>query len=111
MRRKVSVKENTIKSKRLELDSYFHTLTDNVYFQPPPSVHMEYPAIRYRRTALDHMYGDNGPYITATAYEVIVIDKNPDSEIVEAISRLPLCRHIRFYTADNLNHDVFIIYK
>ena len=44
------------------------------------------------------------------AYEITVIDENPDSEIVKRISMLPKCRFNRHYVSDNLNHDTFTIY-
>ena len=82
----------------------------NVYYQPPESVKMEYPAIVYRRSNIDNNFADDLVYRQSYFYELIVIDKNPDSEIVEAVSKLPTCRYDRHYTADNLNHDVFTIY-
>lgn len=81
-----------------------------VYFQPPESVKMKYPAIVYSRNRIDNEHADDGVYIQSPSYLVTVIDKNPDSEIVENISLLPRCRFDRHYISDNLNHDVFTIY-
>lgn len=81
-----------------------------VYFQPPESVKMKYPAIVYSRNRIDNEHADDGVYIQSPSYSVTVIDKNPDSEIVENISLLPRCRFDRHYISDNLNHDVFTIY-
>jgi hypothetical protein len=82
----------------------------NVYFQPPPSIQMQYPAIIYRRDddSVDH--AGNKPYSRRIRYEVMVIDANPDSLIPEKIAGLPLCRFDRFYTAQKLNHDVFKLF-
>lgn len=98
--------------RRLEIDAMLHAITDtaNIYYQPPESVKMKYPAIRYERTDIKFQHADNLPYKADVAYKVIVMDKNPDSEIVEKISKIPTCRFITHYTKDNLNHDVFIIY-
>lgn len=82
----------------------------NLYYQPPTSVKMCYPCIRYQRTHILNRYADNAPYAQGHSYEVIVIDKNPDSPIVKRVSLLPQCRHDRHYTADQLNHDVFTIF-
>lgn len=82
----------------------------NVYFQPPASLVMKYPAIVYSRSDIENFHADNGVYAQAVAYQVTVIDKNPDSEYVKKISMLPLCIYDRHYTSDNLNHDVFTIY-
>ena len=99
-------------SKRLELHEILCDIlgSRNVYFQPPESVKMNYPAIVYSRNNIDNQYGDNLAYIQKCAYSVILIDKNPDSEFVERLGQLPLCRHQRNYQSDNLNHDVFLIY-
>ncbi len=37
-------------------------------------------------------------------------EEDPDSVIVEKVSKLPRCRFDRHYTADELNHDVFTLY-
>ena len=71
---------------------------------------MEYPAIVYSRDDIENTSANNKPYIQSTAYNVIVIDANPDSEIVDRISKLPMCIFDRHYAADNLNHDSFTLY-
>lgn len=94
---------------RLNLDAMFEKLlgSNEVYFQPPASVKMQYPAIVYRRYNINNEHADDAVYTQSLEYEVIVIDKDPDSEIVMKVSRLPRCRHERHYTADGLNHDAF----
>ena len=82
----------------------------NVYFQPPASVHLKYPAIVYKRISIDNNQADNNVYKQDTCYEVVVIDYDPDSQIVYDISRLPKCRHTSHFVEDNLNHDAFRIY-
>ena len=82
----------------------------NVYYQPPESLKMSYPAIVYSRKTIDNSYANNSVYKQNYAYEITVIDKNPDSEIVNKISKLPTCRFDRHFKSDNLNHDVFTLY-
>lgn len=82
----------------------------NVYFNPPESVTMNYPAIVYSRKNIDNYYADNGVYGQANAYEITVIDGDPDSEIVGKVSKLPACRFDRHFVSDNLNHDTFTLY-
>ena len=84
--------------------------SDNVYFQPPDSFKMNYPAIVYSRERIDNRFANNNVYKQNRAYKITVIDKNPDSEIVDKISSLPMCTFDRHFTLDNLNHDVFTIY-
>lgn len=97
---------------RLKLQSELETIlgSRNVYFQPPESIRMIYPAIVYSRIRIDNRHANDFVYKQDDAYEVIVIDRNPDSEIVRKISRLPKCRFDRHYKADNLNHDAFTLY-
>lgn len=84
--------------------------SDQVYFQPPPSVQMDYPCIVYSRDTTRAKHADDFPYKRDKRYLVTVIDRNPDSEIPDKLAELPLCIHDRFYTADDLNHDVFKLF-
>lgn len=84
--------------------------TREVYFQPPSSIRMTYPAIVYSRKVIDNVHANNVIYGLRKAYEVTLIETNPDSEFVDKISELPYCGWDRHYTSDNLNHDVFTIY-
>lgn len=97
---------------RLDLSKLLREIlgSSNVYFQPPASVQMKYPAIRYSLSDLDKRSANNEAYALFKAYEIIVIDSNPDSVIADAVSKLPMCSFNRFYTADNLNHFVFKLY-
>lgn len=82
---------------------------ERVYFQPPESLKMSYPAIRYTLNSIDNTFADDSVYKQENSYKVVVIDKNPDSEIAKIVSRLPRCRFNIFYAKDNLNHFVFNI--
>jgi hypothetical protein len=84
--------------------------SDHVYFQPPPSVALVYPCIVYKRDLSQTEYADNAPYAYTQRYQVTVIDRDPDSDIPQKVAALPMCLFIRFYTADNLNHDVFNLF-
>ena len=56
----------------------------NVYFDPPENLKMKYPAIT-------------------------IIDEDPDSEIIDRISQLPMCTYEQQFTSNGMNHIVFII--
>ena len=71
---------------------------------------MKYPCIVYKRDTIDTEHANNRPYKHKKRYQVTVIDANPDSVIHERVADLPLCAYDRFYTADNLNHDVYNLY-
>lgn len=84
--------------------------SDNVYFQPPPTLLMKYPCIRYNRDRISAEFADNNPYFHETRYQVTAISRDPDSDISMKLAKLPKCTHDRFYTADGLNHDVFNLF-
>lgn len=81
----------------------------NVYFQPPASVKMSYPAIRYSLTSRETDLADNEIYSITNQYSIVVIDKNPDSDIPVKLLKALKARHTNRYTADNLYHDVFTL--
>ncbi len=71
---------------------------------------MNYPAIVYEREDIENTFADNEVYMQSHAYKVTVIDKDPDSEIVQKVSRLKTAEYVTHFTSDNLNHDVFTIH-
>ena len=97
---------------RIDLQNVLEELlgSRNVYYQPPESLKISYPAIVYSRKTIDNSYANNSVYKQNYAYEITVIDKNPDSEIVNKVSKLPTCRFDRHFKSDNLNHEVFTLY-
>ena len=95
---------------RLGLQDLLETLVDNVYFQPPESLKLNYPCIVYSRSDMDTKFADDIPYAHSKQYQLIVIDKDPDSSIPGKVALLPMCTFDRHYTANNLNHDIFDIY-
>lgn len=83
----------------------------NVYFQPPESIRMNYPAIVYSRRIGHRSYADNHSYIWLSAYEVTVISMDPDFIVdLNLPDKFQYCRSDRHFVVDNLHHDVFIIY-
>lgn len=83
----------------------------NVYFQPPASVKMQYPGIKYSFTGIAPKRANNRIYASTNRYEVILIEYDPDSDIGEKLlSHFPMCNFEHSYVADNLNHKVYTIY-
>lgn len=97
---------------RLEFQEFLETLKGDrkVYFQPPPSFLMEYPAIKYNLANIRNTEADNIPYLQATAYQLTYITDNPDDVMVKTLSKLPMCRFDRWYAAEDLNHYVYTIF-
>lgn len=96
--------------RRLELHDILLGICPNVYFNPPETLKMKYPCIRYTRANANTSFADNNPYRIRFRYQITLIDKDPDSDLVKEIAELPTCVYDRHYTSNNLNHDVFNLY-
>jgi hypothetical protein len=101
-----------MKVQRLKLQTILENLlgSDQVYFQPPENVKMQYPAIVYFRDRAVTRHADNLKYMDHTMYEVTVIDRDPDSTISEKVRSLPKCSFERSFKQDGLNHDIYSLY-
>ena len=97
---------------RLELQTLLENVlgSRNVYYQPPESVKMRYPAIVYSRSSIDNVHANDSVYKQNYAYEIVVIYDDPDSDLSVKMSKLPMCRFDRGYVSDNLYHDSCTMY-
>ena len=61
---------------RLKLHEMLKDLlgSNNVYFQPPPSLMMKYPCIVYERVRINTKFADNIPYQLNKPYQLTYID-------------------------------------
>ena len=77
--------------KRVDLQALLETTlgSEHVYFQPPESVKMEYPCIIYSLDSGSTIFANDLPYKHDKCYSIKVIDKNPDSIILDKIAMLP----------------------
>lgn len=97
---------------RLELQTTLEMLlgSRNVYFQPPESIKMKYPAIVYKRDDIGNVYASNDVYAQRFLYELTYIDEDPDNDMIIRLSKLPYCDFVRAYSFDGLNHYTFTLY-
>lgn len=97
---------------RLELQTVLENIlgSSNVYFQPPPSKLMSYPAIVYRLGRIKNDHANNAVYRQQISYEVTYVHWDPDDEITYVLSKLPLCQFEKRFSNDNLYHDVFTLF-
>lgn len=98
---------------REELNEKFCELlgTRNVYFQPPASVRMKYPCIRYAKKGNVANHANNKVYKATNRYDGVYIDYDPDSDIPDKLlERFEMISLGQGYQADNLNHFPFTIY-
>lgn len=97
---------------RLDLQSLLEELlgSRNVYYQPPESIKMQYPAIRFSKKNIASTHADDSKYLLRDCYDIIVISRSPDDPVIKKLLALPYCSYDRQYVADNLYHDSLIIY-
>lgn len=96
--------------RRLKLDLLLRTLCNNVYFQPPETVKMTYPAIVYGLDEIQTRHADNAPFKLSRRYQITYISRNPDDEVTDKIARLSTAAFQRRFVASNLNQTVFNLY-
>ena len=97
---------------RLELQAFLESLlgSRNVYHKKPSDDVMKYPCIVYTLDDEYKRHANNSVFLKNTAYLITYIDADPDSDMPDKITRLPLCRFVRPYTSDNLNHWVYRLF-
>ena len=98
---------------RADLNKFLEDLmeNENVYFNPPESIKLEYPGIRYTLENFDMKYADNEMYILKPRYQLTLIDEDPDSIYVYKLLSNPYISFVRHYTSDGLHHWVFRLYQ
>lgn len=83
--------------------------TRQVYFQPPESIKLQYPAIVYSRSDIQNVHANDDVYNQRFKFKVTVIDHNPDSVITQKLTKLKYAEFDRHYAVNGLNHDQFIV--
>ena len=84
--------------------------SDQVHFQPPANLTMEFPCIVYQPDTGNTLFAGNLPYRYNTRYQVTLISEDPDLDVFQKLTQLPMCLFDRFFVVDNLNHHVFNLY-
>lgn len=102
-----------MESLRLKLQNKLEDIlgSRNVYFQPPESLKMQYPAIRYKLKSIKSLKANDSNYLFNECYEIIFISPRKDDNMAyEILNSLNYISMDRFYVSDNLNHYVFTLY-
>lgn len=104
---------NKLKNRRIDFHNMLQSIFGegvSIYFQPPENVKISYPCVIYERYDMPIKHADNLNYLVHQKYKVTIIDKTPDSELVDKITTLNGTKFSRHFVTDGLNHDVFIVY-
>lgn len=85
--------------------------SNHVYFQPPPTIKMNYPAIVYNLDGIYERPANNKVYVAEKRYTVTFIHKDPDKNYSEDMyNAFSMCSFDRRFVSDNLYHDVYTLY-
>lgn len=82
---------------------------ENAYFQPPASLKLKYPCLIYLLSGNGELIADDDIYHLKKEYQVIVVDRDPDSAIADRFIFNRRFKFQRSYQSDGLNHFVFTI--
>lgn len=83
----------------------------NLYFTPPSGFKMEYDCCVYSISRRPAKHADNIKYLKMTCYECMLIFRDPDSDLPNKLtSGFQYCQFNRRYMADNLVHEVYLVY-
>lgn len=99
---------------RLQIQERLEAISDelHVYYQPPASVRLAYPAIVYKLNDIDQAWADDYLYKKDRSYMLTLIYYDPDTDLVEKLLwAFPKLRFDRTYTSDNLYHCVYVLYE
>lgn len=82
----------------------------HVYYQPPESIRMTYPAIVYSLNDVHTNKADGKQYINYRRYQVQYISRDPDETVIDALLELEYSSFDRRFIVDNLYHDCVQLY-
>ena len=97
----------SLETRRLSLQTQLEEIlgSDHVYFQPPASIHMQYPCIVYNYTGNLVLHANNNPYFERDNYDITLITKDPMPEdTIERLYSISYLRFNRHFVEDNLHH-------
>lgn len=92
------------------LSNFVPSVAKRVWFQSPGKEKLVYPCILYTRSGEWSRRADDIKYFGKKEYTITIIDKDPDSQIPDAVGELQYCVFDHFHCEDNLNHWVYSIY-
>lgn len=95
------------------LETYGEGNRKDVYFQPPESIMMSYPAITYELSGVKDNKSNNSTFFMGKEYAVTYMTNDPDlgNKIIEIfLEHFRFCRFSRSFCSQNLNHYIFNIY-
>ena len=72
---------------------------------------MSYPCIVYGKIRKENTHANNNTYTSTQAYQLTVIDPDPDSVIADIIEKsFEMCSITAYFIRDNLNQTTLTLY-
>ena len=81
-----------------------------VYYQPPESIRMSYPAIVYSLDSITERHANDTKYLQHRRYQIQYISRDPNEKIIDKLLELPYSSFDRRFEVDNLYHDCIQLY-
>lgn len=97
---------------RLELHNTLISTTgiNNIYYNPPENIKMNYPCIRYKRVDVTSKKADDIKYIVHDRYELVIISSKNNDDIVNKLLSIKYMEYDRSMIINGLFHDYMTIY-
>lgn len=103
--------DNNLHNRRIEFHEILKSLNSkDLYFQPPNNCKIDYPCIIYEIDSIDSDFADDRMYRNKRKYKVTLIDRDPDTELIDKILNIPMCYFVTHFVVNNLHHYIFNIY-
>lgn len=98
---------------RLDLQTELEAVlgSRNVYFQPPETLKIKYPAIIYKLSGIETVNADNIKYLLKNRYTVTLVHNDPDNETKDyLLTNFPYISFDTSFESDNLYHYVYDLF-
>lgn len=98
---------------RLDLQTELEAVlgSRNVYFQPPETLKINYPAIIYNLSGIKTEQANNKKYLLHKRYTVTLVHSDPDNVIQDDIlTKFTYISYDRSFETDNLYHYVYDLF-
>lgn len=83
--------------------------SDNVYYNPPESQKMNFPAIVYNLSDIRQVHADNRKYVDFTSYKITIVSKKVDHPAIRGVLDLPMTKFSTNFTKNGYYHTVIFL--
>lgn len=97
--------------RRLLLSAELHKFMDNVYYEPPENMTLQYDCIIYKKDPDYQEKANNYNYISVDRYAITVVERKVDTGVAQAIrDHFPACTITNTFVSDSLHHTLLKLY-